>query len=163
MKASKGRGYSKYRGSHVERNRRAARPAAHEHRSNQEEKGFYLASSAFSLLFLGLIYAFSMFAGPMCQAYGLEKSAVALTFNIMMITFCIGAVYRRSNRKAYRTQDNAFRFRCSFLRWIRRNRHVCKWIDRVGLRFLRRPRMDSASASATTPSSRPPMSGFLIK
>ena len=28
----------------------------------------------------------------MCQAYGLEKSAVALTFNIMMITFCIGAV-----------------------------------------------------------------------
>ena len=58
----------------------------------KKKRAFYLASSAFSLLFLGLIYAFSMFAGPMCQAYGLEKSAVALTFNIMMITFCIGAV-----------------------------------------------------------------------
>lgn len=58
----------------------------------KKRRAFYLASSAFSLLFLGLIYAFSMFAGPMCQAYGLEKSAVALTFNIMMITFCIGAV-----------------------------------------------------------------------
>lgn len=58
----------------------------------KKKRAFYLASSAFSLLFLGLIYAFSMFAGPMCQAYGLEKNAVALTFNIMMITFCIGAV-----------------------------------------------------------------------
>ena len=58
----------------------------------KKKRAFYLASSAFSLLFLGLIYAFSMFAGPMRQAYGLEKNAVALTFNIMMITFCIGAV-----------------------------------------------------------------------
>ena len=52
----------------------------------------YLALSTLTLLFLGLIYAFSMFAAPMCQAFGLEKSAVGLTFNIMMITFCIGAV-----------------------------------------------------------------------
>lgn len=52
----------------------------------------FLALSAISLLFLGLIYAFSMFAAPMCQAFGLEKSAVGLTFNIMMITFCVGAV-----------------------------------------------------------------------
>lgn len=52
----------------------------------------YLALSTVSLLFLGLIYAFSMFAAPMCQAFGLEKAAVGLTFNIMMITFCLGAV-----------------------------------------------------------------------
>lgn len=52
----------------------------------------YLVLSTVTLLFLGLIYAFSMFAAPMCQSFGLEKSAVGLTFNIMMILFCIGAV-----------------------------------------------------------------------
>lgn len=52
----------------------------------------YLSLSTLTLLFLGLIYAFSMFAAPMCASFGLESSAVALTFNIMMIAFCVGAV-----------------------------------------------------------------------
>ena len=52
----------------------------------------YLVLSTITLLFLGLIYAFSMFAAPMCATFGLEKPAVGLTFNIMMITFCLGAV-----------------------------------------------------------------------
>ena len=52
----------------------------------------YLVCATLALLFLGLIYAFSMFAAPMCSAFGLESSAVALTFNIMMIAFCVGAV-----------------------------------------------------------------------
>lgn len=52
----------------------------------------YLALSTIALLFLGLIYAFSMFAAPIGTTFGLEKSAVGLTFNIMMITFCIGAI-----------------------------------------------------------------------
>ncbi len=51
----------------------------------------YLALSTATLLFLGLIYAFSMFAAPMCMTFGLEKADVALTFNIMMICFCFGA------------------------------------------------------------------------
>ena len=51
-----------------------------------------LACSTFALLFLGLIYAFSMFAAPMSAAFELEKGAVGLTFNIMMIAFCIGAI-----------------------------------------------------------------------
>ena len=51
-----------------------------------------LACSTFALLFLGLIYAFSMFAAPMGEAFELEKGAIGLTFNIMMIAFCIGAV-----------------------------------------------------------------------
>ena len=51
----------------------------------------YLALSTLTLLFLGLIYAFSMFAAPMCVTFGLEKADVALTFNIMMIAFCVGA------------------------------------------------------------------------
>lgn len=60
----------------------------------------YLVLSTVTLLFLGLIYAFSMFAAPMCAAFGLEKSAVGLTFNIMMITFCLGAVLGSQIEKA---------------------------------------------------------------
>ncbi|HIW76911.1 MULTISPECIES: MFS transporter [Gordonibacter] len=58
----------------------------------KSKRMLYLALSTLTLLFLGLIYAFSMFAAPICTTFGLEKSAVGLTFNIMMITFCIGAV-----------------------------------------------------------------------
>lgn len=58
----------------------------------KSKRMLYLALSTLTLLFLGLIYAFSMFAGPICTTFGLEKSAVGLTFNIMMITFCVGAV-----------------------------------------------------------------------
>ncbi len=52
----------------------------------------FLIFSTITLLFLGLIYAFSMFSGPMCETFGIERSAMSLTFNIMMIMFCIGAV-----------------------------------------------------------------------
>ena len=52
----------------------------------------YLAASTFTLLFLGLIYAFSMYAAPMCATFGLEKSQIGLTFNIMMIAFCVGCI-----------------------------------------------------------------------
>ena len=58
----------------------------------KSKRMLYLALSTLTLLFLGLIYAFSMFAGPICTTFGLEKAAVGLTFNIMMIAFCIGAV-----------------------------------------------------------------------
>lgn len=58
----------------------------------KSKRMLYLALSTLTLFFLGLIYAFSMFAAPMCSAFGLEKGAVGLTFNIMMITFCVGAV-----------------------------------------------------------------------
>ena len=58
----------------------------------KSKRALYLVLSTVTLLFLGLIYAFSMFAAPMCTTFGLEKSAVGLTFNIMMITFCLGAV-----------------------------------------------------------------------
>ncbi len=45
-----------------------------------------------ALLFLGLIYAFSMLSPVMCESFGLESSAVGLTFNIMMVTFSLGAI-----------------------------------------------------------------------
>ena len=52
----------------------------------------FLVLSTITLLFLGLIYAFSMFAAPMCEFFGLERSQIGLTFNIMMIMFCLGCV-----------------------------------------------------------------------
>lgn len=58
----------------------------------KSKRMLFLACSTIALLFLGLIYAFSMFAAPMCKTFGLERSAVSLTFNIMMIMFCIGAI-----------------------------------------------------------------------
>ncbi|WP_165055264.1 MULTISPECIES: MFS transporter [unclassified Adlercreutzia] len=58
----------------------------------KRKRAVYLVLSTLSLLFLGLIYAFSMFAAPLCATFGLEKDAVGLTFNIMMIAFCVGAV-----------------------------------------------------------------------
>ncbi len=60
----------------------------------------YLALSTLSLLFLGLIYAFSMFAASMSTTFGLSASSVGLTFNIMMIMFCIGAVVGSQIEKA---------------------------------------------------------------
>ena len=60
----------------------------------------YLALSAATLLFLGLIYAFSMFAAPMCQAFGLDPADIRLTFNIMMIAFCLGCVAGAKIEKA---------------------------------------------------------------
>ncbi|MEQ3361812.1 MFS transporter [Raoultibacter massiliensis] len=58
----------------------------------KSRRAVYLALSTLALLFLGLIYAFSMFAAPITNSFGLDKAAVGLTFNIMMITFCVGAV-----------------------------------------------------------------------
>ena len=66
----------------------------------KSKRVLYLALSTITLLFLGLIYAFSMFAAPMCATFGLEKPAVGLTFNIMMITFCLGAVLGSQIEKA---------------------------------------------------------------
>lgn len=56
----------------------------------KSKRSIYLILSTLVLLFLGLIYAFSMFAKPMTEDFALSGN-VALTFNIMMITFCVGA------------------------------------------------------------------------
>lgn len=51
-----------------------------------------LITSTIVLLFLGLIYAFSMFSAPMAEAFGLDRAALGTTFNIMMICFCLGGI-----------------------------------------------------------------------
>lgn len=70
----------------------------------KSRRTMYLAVSTFTLLFLGLIYAFSMFAAPMCETFGYAKAAVALTFNIMMISFCVGSVIGSAIEKAAGTR-----------------------------------------------------------
>lgn len=51
-----------------------------------------LVVSTVVLLFLGLVYAFSMFSAPMAAAFELDRAALGTTFNIMMICFCLGGV-----------------------------------------------------------------------
>ena len=50
-----------------------------------------LIVAAISLLFLGLIYAWSIFKGPLSEAYpSWTQSQLSLTFTISMAMFCIG-------------------------------------------------------------------------
>lgn len=66
----------------------------------KSKRMIYLTLSTLVLLFLGLIYAFSMFAAPMTQDFNLEGN-VGLTFNIMMITFCVGAILGSALEKKF--------------------------------------------------------------
>lgn len=51
-----------------------------------------LAACAALMFFLGQIYAFSMFASPIVNTFLLDRAAVAITFNIIMICFCLGGL-----------------------------------------------------------------------
>jgi len=52
----------------------------------------YLAIGALALLFLGLVYAWSIFSTPLDQVFGWGRSALSVTFSLSMITFCLGGV-----------------------------------------------------------------------
>ncbi|HKM39869.1 MAG TPA: MFS transporter, partial [bacterium] len=51
-----------------------------------------LAMGALLMLFLGLIYAWSLFAAPLEQVFGWSRSQTAVTFSISMTTFCLGSI-----------------------------------------------------------------------
>ncbi|HHV39290.1 MAG TPA: OFA family MFS transporter [Tepidimicrobium sp.] len=51
-----------------------------------------LAISTILMLFLGLIYAWSLFAAPLEQAFNWSRSQTSITFSISMITFCLGSI-----------------------------------------------------------------------
>ena len=51
-----------------------------------------LAVSTFALLFMGLVYAFSLFTAPLSSTFGLNELSVGLTFNIMIITSSLGGL-----------------------------------------------------------------------
>ncbi len=44
------------------------------------------------MLFLGLIYAWSLFAAPLEEAFNWSRSQTSTTFSISMITFCLGSI-----------------------------------------------------------------------
>ena len=50
----------------------------------------YLVTSFVLLLFLGLIYAWSVFIGPLEGEFGWARSQTSVTFTISMIGFCVG-------------------------------------------------------------------------
>lgn len=51
-----------------------------------------LSIGTFLMLFLGLIYAWSIFAAPLEAEFGWSRSQTSVTFSISMITFCLGSI-----------------------------------------------------------------------
>lgn len=52
----------------------------------------YLALGVVLLLFLGLIYAWSVFRAPLEQEFGWTKAQSSITFSISMMMFCLGGL-----------------------------------------------------------------------
>ncbi|MEG1683505.1 MAG: OFA family MFS transporter [Oscillospiraceae bacterium] len=52
----------------------------------------YLALGVVLLLFLGLIYAWSVFRAPLEQEFGWTKAQTSITFSISMMMFCLGGL-----------------------------------------------------------------------
>lgn len=52
----------------------------------------YLILGTFALLFLGLIYSWSIFSTPINASFGYGRSALDLVFSIAMACFCVGTV-----------------------------------------------------------------------
>lgn len=49
-----------------------------------------LFSDSIMLIFLGLVYAWSVFKKPLANAYGWNDSQLTWTFTICMFMFCLG-------------------------------------------------------------------------
>jgi OFA family oxalate/formate antiporter-like MFS transporter len=45
-----------------------------------------------TLLLLGLIYAWSVFVGPLEEEFGWTRSETSLTFSISLAAFCLGGL-----------------------------------------------------------------------
>lgn len=60
--------------------------------SLKRKRAVYLVIGTASLLVLGLVYAWSIFATPLGEAFGWDRSALSYTFSISMAAFCIGAL-----------------------------------------------------------------------
>jgi len=58
----------------------------------KKTRWLYLVLGVVLLLFLGLIYAWSVFRAPLQKEFGWTDSQASLTFSISMMMFCIGGV-----------------------------------------------------------------------
>lgn len=55
-----------------------------------KNRALYLVTGIIVLLFLGLIYAWSVFIGPLESEFGWQRSETSFIFTISMIFFCVG-------------------------------------------------------------------------
>ena len=56
------------------------------------KRGIYLILGCLSMLFGGLLYAWSILKAPFAAAFGWSRSGLALNFTIMMCCFCLGGL-----------------------------------------------------------------------
>ena len=59
---------------------------------NYKKRVFYLASGVVSMLFAGIIYAWSILKMPLEEAFGWSPPQMALNFTLTMCFFCIGGL-----------------------------------------------------------------------
>ena len=52
----------------------------------------YLLLGVVLLLFLGLIYAWSVFRAPLEKEFGWSKAQTSVTFSVSMMMFCLGGL-----------------------------------------------------------------------
>lgn len=58
-----------------------------------KKRNIYLISGVFSMLFSGVLYAWSILKAPFKEAFGWTDSALALNFTVTMCFFCLGAFF----------------------------------------------------------------------
>lgn len=61
--------------------------------SNINKRWFYLAIGIFSMLFSGVLYAWSILKVPFKEVYGWSDSLLAFNFTVTMCFFCLGAFF----------------------------------------------------------------------
>ena len=60
------------------------------HKNNIGKRWWILAAGIATMLFAGIIYAWSILKTPFSQELGYEASALALNFTLTMCFFCLG-------------------------------------------------------------------------
>ena len=50
----------------------------------------YLIKGFIMTMFLGILYAWSIFVAPLEQAFGWDRAQTTITYSIMMVTFALG-------------------------------------------------------------------------
>lgn len=60
--------------------------------SLQKKRWMYLVTGVVLLLFLGLIYAWSVFRVPLAEEFGWTPAQLSVTFSISMMMFCLGGL-----------------------------------------------------------------------
>lgn len=60
--------------------------------SAKRSRILYIFIGALSLLVLGLVYAWAIFAVPLGEAFDWDRSLLSYTFSISMVAFCVGAL-----------------------------------------------------------------------